>query len=120
MKPSTAKAKGAQTEEKFVQYLIQQGVVNAERRHLKGRFDQGDVAGWSASDASWNVCVEIKSGAALNLPKWIQELDSEMKNAKSETGCIAIRPKGKPNPDDWWIVLPTGVYMNLMRKAGYL
>lgn len=120
MKPSTAKAKGAQTEEKFVQYLISQGVVNAERRHLKGRFDQGDIAGWSAHDASWNVCVEVKSGGAIDLPGWMRELRSEMLNAKSETGCIAIRPKGKPDPEDWWIVMPTDVYMELMKKAGYL
>lgn len=120
MKPSTAKSKGAETEEKFVQYLISWGIVNAERRHLKGRFDQGDIAGWNAHDGSWNVCVEVKSGAALDVPQWMRELESEMVNAKSEMGFIAVRPKGKPDPKDWWIMMPSDLFMNLMQKAGYL
>lgn len=120
MKPSTAKAKGAETEEKYVQYLIRKGIANAERRHLKGRYDQGDIAGWAAPDRAWNVCVEVKSGAALDVPCWMRELESEMANAGSETGFIAVRPKGKPQPEDWWAMMPMDLFMRLMAKAGYL
>ena len=120
MKPSTAKAKGAATEEMWVQYLIEQGIANAERRHLSGAQDKGDIAGWAAPDGSWNICGEVKSGASLDLPGWLRELAAEMKNAKSEMGYLAIRPKGRPKPEDWYIVLPTPLFMQLMRKAGYL
>jgi hypothetical protein len=119
LKPATAKAKGAETEIKYVQYLNECGIANAERRHLQGQFDKGDIAGWAAPDGSWNICVEVKSGAALDLPKWIRELASEMKNAKSEMGHIAVRPKGKPDPHDWWVIMPADLHMKLMRKAGY-
>lgn len=120
MKPSTAKAKGAQTEALYVQYLIEHGVANAERRHLAGRYDQGDVSGWSAPDKKWNVCVEVKSGASLDVPRWMRELEAEMVNAKSEMGVIAVRPKGKPNPQDWWAMMPMDLFMQLMGRAGYL
>lgn len=120
MKPSTAKAKGAETEVSYVDYLREKGVHNAERRHLQGRFDQGDIAGWAAPDRAWNICVEVKSGAALDVPKWMRELESEMENAGSEMGFIAVRPKGKPKPEDWWAMLPMELMMDLMKKAGYL
>lgn len=120
MKPSTAKSKGAATEAMWVQYLISWGVANAERRHLSGQFDKGDIAGWAAPDGSWNICGEVKSGASLDIPGWLRELDAEMENAKSEMGYLAIRPKGKPDPKDWWIVMPSELFMRLMAKAGYL
>jgi hypothetical protein len=120
MKPSTAKAKGAATEEMWVQFLRANGVPNAERRHLAGRFDKGDISGWSASDGSWNVCNEVKSGAVLNIQEWLRELDAEMKNAASEMGAVVVRPKGKPDPEDWFIVMPARLWMDLMDKAKYL
>lgn len=120
MKPSTAKAKGAETEETWVQYLRTHGVPNAERRHLAGRFDKGDISGWAAIDGSWNVCNEVKSGAVLNIQEWLRELDAEMYNAGSEMGAVIVRPKGKPKAEDWFAVMPVELWMELMEKAGYL
>lgn len=120
MKPSTAKRKGSETEVKYVEYLKRNGVPNAERRHLNGVFDKGDIAGWNAPDASWNVVVEVKSGASLKIPQWLAELDAEISNANAETGHIVVRPKGKPNPEDWFAVMPVSVLMELMKKAGYV
>ena len=67
MKPSTAKKKGADTEILYVDYLKQNGVPNAERRHLNGVYDKGDIAGWNAHDGSWNVVVEVKSGGRASV-----------------------------------------------------
>jgi len=120
MKPSTAKAKGAATEVAYVDFLRKNGVPNAERRHLNGVLDKGDVAGWNAPDGSWNVVVEIKSGAVLSIPKWIKELRAEVRNANAITGHIVIRPKGLPDPKDWWVVMPVPEFMDLMEKAGYV
>ena len=119
MKPSTAKAKGAETEIRYVNWLIEKGLVNAERRHLSGQHDKGDIAGWCAADGSWNVCVEVKNGGSLNIPKWLRELETEMKNAGSVMGHVAVRPKGKPNPKDWWVIMPAELHMQLMKEAGY-
>lgn len=120
MKPSTAKAKGAQTESMFVEFLQSNGVPNAERRHLQGVLDEGDIAGWVKGDGSRKVAVEVKSGGSINLPQWIRELEAEVANSKSETGFIAIRPKGKPNPEEWWAVMPMQSFMELMKEAGYV
>lgn len=120
MKPSTAKAKGAATETLYVDFLRRNGVPNAERRHLNGVMDKGDVAGWNAADGSWNVVVEIKSGASLSIPKWIKELRSEIRNANAVTGHLVIRPKGRPDPVDWWVVMPVPEFMELMKSAGYV
>lgn len=120
MKPSTAKRKGAETEELFCQYLRDNGVPNAERRHLSGQYDKGDIAGWVKSSGEDHVVVEVKSGAVLNVSQWMRELESEVTNAVADTGFIAVRPKGKPSPEDWWVMMPTGPFLDLMRRAGYL
>lgn len=120
MKPGTAKVKGVQTENLWIGFLKEYGIANAERRRLQGALDKGDVAGWCAHDGSWNVVSEVKSGAVLKIPEWLEELEAEVANAKAETGHIVVRPKGKPNPYDWFIIMPAPPFMELMRKAGYL
>jgi len=120
MKPSTAKSKGAQTETQFVEFLKANGVPNAERRHLSGAYDKGDISGWVQSNGSKPVCVEVKSGAQLNIQGWLRELDAEIINSKADIGFLAIRPKGKPRPEDWYIVMRTPGFIDLMREAEYI
>ena len=115
MKPSTAKAKGTATETTFVNYLqVIWGLWNVERRRLKGSADEGDIAGWPG------VCVEVKSGARLDIAGWLSELAVEVENAHARTGFVAVRPKGHPNPTDWFAVLPLPVLLELMRGAGWM
>jgi len=120
MKPSVAKQKGAATETMYVTHLISKyNLFNVERRHLSGANDKGDIAGW-ASSPNKKVCVEVKSGAQLSLPKWLAELKEEKKNSGANVGCVVVRPKGKPAPDDWFVIMPHPEFMELMREAGYL
>ena len=112
MKPSTAKVKGRETEAAFVRFLRSHGVPHAERRRLTGSADQGDITGWPG------VCVEIKSGATLAIPKWLAELDAETRNAHADIGFVAVRPKGKPDPKDWFVILRPESLMDLMAEAG--
>jgi hypothetical protein len=114
MKPTTAKSKGRETENIWVDYLKTWGLANVERRRLMGSYDQGDVSGWP------RVCSEVKSGAKLNIMGWLRELDAEIVNSQSETGYIVVRPKGFPKPEDWFVVMRTDAFMELMKKAGYL
>jgi len=120
LKPSTAKSKGLETENKFVAFLHKWGIVNAERRRLNGVLDKGDVSGWVKLDGSQSVCVEVKSGASLNLPLWLRELALEKVNAGADVGFVAVRPKGKPNVEDWYAIMPMPEFMALMREAGYM
>lgn len=109
MTPGTAKRKGAETEEAFCQWLKTHGAPHAERRHLKGRADQGDVAGWP------QVCVEVKSGASIDIAGWLAELKREQRNAAAAYGFVAVRPKGRPRVDDWFAVLPLPALVELIQ-----
>lgn len=112
MKPSTAKAKGRDTENLFVDYAHMWGVLHAERRRLTGANDCGDIAGWPG------VCVEVKSGTRLDIAGWLHELEREIVNSGADTGFVAVRPKGQPHPSKWFAVLPLPVLMRLMLDAG--
>jgi hypothetical protein len=113
MKPATAKRKGAETEQVFVDWLRDRGIRHAERRHLSGAHDKGDIAGWPM------VCIEVKSGAKLAIPQWLGELTRETINSKAAVGALVIRPKGMPHPTDWWVVQRTDRWLDLMKQAGY-
>lgn len=113
MKPSTAKQKGAQTEQAFVDYL-RPWVKHAERRHLCGAADRGDITGMPG----W--VWEIKSGARVDIAGWLGELDAEMRNDDSDMGAVVVRPKGLPRPVDWYAVLPLPVLMRLLEQAGWV
>lgn len=114
MKPNVAKAKGRETENIHVEYLKENGIVNAERRRLNGSSDQGDVTGWPG------MCVEVKSGAKLDVQQWLRELEVEIENSHSDMGYVAVRPKGKPNAEDWFAIMPMPLFMQLLKQAGWL
>lgn len=113
MTPATAKAKGRETENLFVEYLRAHGVPYAERRRLTGSADQGDITGWPG------MVVEVKSGARVAVAKWLSELAAEKRNAAARSGFVAVRPKGKPDPDGWYVVLPLPELMDLLEEAGW-
>lgn len=113
MKPATAKAKGAKTEQLFCDYL-KQWVPHVERRHLSGAFDRGDIAGVPG------VIFEIKSGASLSIAQWLKELEAEIRNDNADTGAVVVRPKGKPDPPDWFTVIPLPLYVQLLIDAGWI
>lgn len=114
MKPATAKTKGRETENSWIEFLRPRGLPAVERRRLMGALDQGDVSGWP------NVCSEVKSGAKLDILNWLRQLDSEIVNSKSETGYVVVRPKGLPDPKDWYVVMRTEAFIDLMKKAKYI
>jgi hypothetical protein len=113
MKPATAKSKGRETEQRLVQYLQEHGVPYAERRRLTGSADRGDITGWPG------VCVEVKSGARVDISRWLSELKAEKANANAKLGFVAVRPKGLPDPTDWYVVLPLSEMMTLVEDAGW-
>lgn len=114
MTPGTAKTKGRETEAAFVTYArTVWGLVNVERRRLAGVHDMGDIAGWPG------VCVEIKSGARTDISGWLAELAIEQSNSHATVGFVAVRPKGRPDPEDWYAVLSLPALMHLMADAGW-
>ena len=113
---STVKSKGRQTENSFVKYMKDKWFKVVERRRLTGSEDQGDITGWD------NVCVEIKSatGQTINLNEWLRQLEAEKKNSGAEHAFIACRPRGKPNAEDWYAVMPLPDLMQMFQDLDIL
>jgi hypothetical protein len=109
VKPSTAKRKGAATEQLLVDWLHANGYPHAERRHLAGIADRGDIAGLPG------VTIEVKSGARLDLAIWMAELATEQANTGDPLAVLAIRPPGHPNPDDWYFQIDAPTLIALLR-----
>jgi hypothetical protein len=107
MKPATAKSKGRETENLLVAWLIARTGLPVERRRLAGTNDKGDLTGIP------DFCGEVKSGAAIDLPGWLRQLDVEMINSNASMGAVFVRPKSKPNVEDWYVVLPIHLWAEL-------
>lgn len=114
MKPSTAKVKGRETEQRFVDYLRANGAPYAERRRLNGSADRGDIAGVPG------VVFEVKSGARLDIAGWLAELAAEVANDRADHGAVIVRPKGKPDPAEWFAVLSVPDLLRLLAEVGWM
>ena len=114
MKPATAKVKGRETENLFVEFLRNNGLPHVERRRLAGSADRGDITGVPG------VCFEVKSGGRIDLAGWMHELGLEQLNDHAEHGVLVIRPKGRPAVEDWWAVLTVPQLVQLLSAAGWI
>ena len=113
MKPSTAKAKGRETENQAVEWL-RYWWPNAERRRLQGVEDKGDIAGVPG------MCIEVKSAAQWKPVQWLRETMVEKANADEEIGFCMARPKGGTDVNDWVILMTPGQLIDLLDEAGRL
>lgn len=110
---SKAKQKGTAAETAVVKYLKENGFPHAERRALHGTLDKGDITGCGP------VVFEIKNHAKLDLAGWLKELEVEMINANVDTGAVIAKKRGTTNCGEWYAVLPTRVFIGLLKQAGY-
>ena len=110
---SPSKRKGSSAEREVAKYLVDNGYKYAERRLAGDTFDKGDISGVNG------VCFEIKNHQKMNLAGWVEELKVEMVNAKSDTGVVVHKRKGKTNVADWYATMPFGLWLELLKKAGY-
>lgn len=110
---SKQRAKGTAAETAVVRWLRDHGFPHAERRALHGTNDQGDVTGIGP------VVLEVKNHKTLDLAGWIRELETEIDNAKAETGAVIAKKRGTTDPADWYAVLPMHLLAELLLDAGY-
>ena len=112
---SAARQKGTLAETAFVKFLIKHGFPHAERRALHGTEDKGDVTG--TVGLAW----EVKNHKTYQIPQWMKEAQVEAHNAKADYGLLVIKPNrvGADSVSDWWVVLPVGDAVKLLREAGY-
>ena len=95
-----------------VAWLIANGFPYAERRHLKGAADEGDVTGIPG------LTIEVKSAAAWAPVRWQRETRVEMGNTGDAIGFCMCRPKATNNVDDWIFLVPSEVLLQLLTEAG--
>lgn len=108
---SAAKDRGTRAESSFVDYL-RDHYPYVERRALNGAKDRGDVAGIPG------VVVEVKAAKTMHLPAWLRELDDEMEHDHADIGFLAIKPVGKTQGCDYYIVTRPDVIVRLLKEAG--
>ena len=98
---------GTAAESAVCRYLAANGFPHAERRSLKGTFDQGDVTGTPG------ICWEVKGGAAAKtasdglIATWLDETDLERVNARADIGVLVVQRAGigPANAGRWWAVV---------------
>jgi hypothetical protein len=110
MNPSAIKAKGRNAENQMVQFLSRWW-PSVERRRLAGVADRGDIAGIP------RTVIEVKSGARMDLPGWLRELEVEMANDGAEYGCVAIKPRGTTDGGRFYCVMTGDQFAHLLRAA---
>jgi hypothetical protein len=110
---SKAKQKGTAAETAVVKYLKDNGFPYAERRALHGINDKGDITGCGP------VVFEVKDHGTLKLSEWVSELKEEIANAEANTGTVVAKKRGTLKVEDWYAVLPFGLFVELLKEAGY-
>jgi hypothetical protein len=99
---------GTEAETAVVRYLVKNGFPHAERRSLKGSFDQGDITGTPG------ICWEVKGGEKAKRASdgqillWLDETETERVNSRENVGVLVVQRAGigLPNAGRWWAILP--------------
>jgi hypothetical protein len=113
MKPASAKAKGRNAENTWVDYLVNRGWRYAERRRLTGILDRGDITG--TPGITW----EVKNQKAYQFAEWMRELADEQTNTKDPVGVLVVKPRGITDASQWWCVMTGEQLTQLLKDAGW-
>jgi hypothetical protein len=109
---SAAKAKGTAWETAVVNTLRDYLSHRVERRTLSGSKDRGDIAGLP------DVVIECKNAAKVDLAGWLDEANTERRNADAMVGAVWFKRRGKSSPRDGYVLLDGDTFMFLLREAG--
>lgn len=110
---SPSKAKGSAFEREIVQFLREQGWTGAERTRAGWVDDRGDI------DGVVGVTWECKNRRAMELAEWVDELVVEMQHGNTTAGAVVHKRKGVTDASQYYASMPLGVFVNLLREAGY-
>lgn len=108
------RAKGTMAETATVHYLNEHGWPYAERRALKGMFDQGDVTGTPG------LCWEVKyANGGIRMKSWVEQTEVERLNSGSDHGILVIKPlsRGARSVASWYAVMVAEGHNELIGQA---
>lgn len=100
-----SKQKGTAAETALVRWLQQNGFPAAHRQPLAGNKDIGDV--WVCP---WLIA-EVKAHKTwtdLDIDRWLDETETERRNASADTAWLVVKRPGKASPANWWLFNRTG------------
>jgi len=108
------KQTGTAHETAIVNWFREQGWEEADRLTMKGAADRGDVGlGFHVP-----VVIEAKgvkrSTQRVDMSGFMRELESEIDNAKAETGVVIIKKSGTTDVGKYYALLPVWRYEQLI------
>lgn len=100
--------RGPKFEADVVAWLQTHGYPYAERRVMGGNRDRGDIAGVPG------VVLELKNCNRIELAAWIDEAQSEAKNAGVDVWAVVAKRKGKGDPGDAYVITNLATFAALL------
>ena len=110
---SASKRKGTAWERRVVDYLVEHGHPDAERRAQEGVNDRGDVAGIPG----WTV--ECKNAKRVELAQWMKEALGESLRAGTPRHVVVFPSRGRPTAEAHCVV-PLWLLAELMIEEASL
>jgi len=110
---NTSKARGTAWETMIVNYLIEHGWPNTERRALHGSDDRGDIAGIVG------LVVEAKNDKRFDLAGWLDEATAERDHDGADLGVAWFKRRGHPSPGEAYVLMDGAAFVLLLKAAGY-
>lgn len=111
--PQQSRRVGAAAEQQVCDWLRAHGFPHAERRHLSGANDRGDVAGMVG------ICCEVKAERRTDLAGWLAELQAEQANTGDPHGLVIAKRRGTLDVGRWYAVTSVEAHVRLLQEAGY-
>lgn len=106
-----AKAKGTNFESLIKNYLLEEG-FDADRQILSGAKDVGDIKVYGV-----DAVFELKNCVKLNLSGWLEETETERKNAGRRFGFTIFKRKGKGKAEEQYALMPLSTLVELLKAA---
>ena len=101
-RPTLNRRKGAAWEARLVEWFQGHGFPRADRLHLSGAADIGDVTLTDADGDRWTV--EAKDCGQWSLGVWWAETTKEASNRGDMHKILVIRRRGSTDPGAAWVV----------------
>jgi Holliday junction resolvase len=108
---NSSKRKGDTAERAVVNYLRNNGYPNTQRMRAGWKDDQGDITGVP------DTCVEVKAEKRISLATYMDELRTEMANARTGTGVVVVKRRGAPT-SDYYAVTTLDLWVKLVKESG--
>ena len=112
------KAKGRDAENNVVQWLKDNGFMDAERIRTRGIKDIGDIGGVP----SWMI--EVKNHAKTTLAQFIAEMEAQLENIDKEKphkaphyGVVVMKKKGTLDVDKWYVLTTGEMLMRIIKES---